>query len=219
MIAETQVGPQTLSVGSRPIIRTDRSAAMCVVDGHARYQEAVLNGNVFSLCLSTTTTGLAAGQIIAGGANAACQFALWNPVSSGVNLVLWQFNLGYVSGTAPAGAWWHYAFNAQSITKITDNTSGTARSMSVPAGPHAFYVCNTGQSAFTFAGQGTPYPLFVTNFAGTGTAQATAFTAQTTDLIDGKIVLPPGIGWIPLAPAAGTSVLVGMSVIWEEIPV
>ena len=229
MITETQIGSQTLAYGARPVLRTDRSAAVVTTDAHARYQEAVLNGNVFGLSLLLATTSpyyIQAGNVVGTAANAITQFAVWNPVSSGVNLVLWQFNLGYISGTPTAGPTWHGLFNAQAVTNPTTIKTGIATAYSAyaknlggfPNTPRASYVC-VPDNTFTFAGNVAPYLISMANFSSTATSQSVSYPVQTTDLIDGKIVLPSGTGWVPLLPGpSGSSVLVGMSVIWEEIP-
>lgn len=223
MITETQVGIQSLAYGSRPVLRTDRSAALTTVDAHARYQEAVLNGNVFGLCLTVVTTATAAGNLmpLTSAVNTTTNFALWNPVSSGVNLVLWQFNLVY-SGTTVTpvgGPVWHGMFNAQGISTVTTYDTGrVARNLGGwQNSPKASYISST--SGTSLAGQGVPYLISMANFCETANTYTYAFVIPTTDNIDGKIILTPGTGWVPLLPGAGTNLLVGFSVIWEEIPV
>ena len=44
-------------------------------------------------------------------------------------------------------------------------------------------------------------------------------TSQAMEQIDGDIVIAPGTCWVPTWTAAGTSMLGGYSVTWEEIPV
>jgi hypothetical protein len=55
-------------------------------------------------------------------------------------------------------------------------------------------------------------------FASTATAQASVSYVNAADPVEGKIVLGPGSLWLPLFPAAGTSMLGNHSVTWEEIP-
>jgi len=215
MIAEIQVGPQILANGVRPAARGDRSAALAVTDAHARFQEAVLNGNVFGLCLTAVTTNPQAGNYLptSGATAASTNFTIWNPIGSGVNLVLWQFNLGYVSGTPAAGPVWHCLYNAQAVSAAV---TGTARNlMGQLSGPHAAYVASAG--GVTMTGQQAPYQVCMANFSGTAIAQAVAYPVNTTDLLEGKIIVPQGMGWVPLLAGAGTYV-VGFSVVWEEIP-
>src|SRR5258708_24627651 len=62
--------------------RADRTSAQVVTDGHGRYQEAVLQNNVFlvaSQSVATTTTGLATTYT---------GLCLSNPVGSGKNICL-----------------------------------------------------------------------------------------------------------------------------------
>jgi len=41
---------------------------------------------------------------------------------------------------------------------------------------------------------------------------------RVVEYIDGEIILPPGVGWVPLWGAAGTSLLNAYSITWEEVP-
>ena len=57
------------------------------------------------------------------------------------------------------------------------------------------------------------------NFTSTNTAQASPYLVTTDDILDGQIIVPQGAGWLPLWGAAGTTLLNGYTVVWEEIPV
>src|SRR2546425_11562392 len=105
--AETIVGPQQKADGSQLAFRSSRTGAGIVADAHGRYQEATIRGNVYSLVLTATSTGVAAGNIAGAAAAASTQFALWNPASSQKALVLLKFGMGVISGTPGAGPMFH----------------------------------------------------------------------------------------------------------------
>src|SRR6266852_3426375 len=127
MLAEGRAGLVKLQDGVPKELRLSRQAEVVTVDGQGRYYELTRLGLVFSLTLTATTTGVAAGNIIGAAAAAATQFALINPLSSGVNLQLLKFGMGVISGTPGAGPLFHgYIPNAGSISAAS--AGGTIRS-------------------------------------------------------------------------------------------
>jgi hypothetical protein len=83
-------------------------------------------------------------------------------------------------------------------------------------GSVAKFVASAAGSALT--GGGAPTTLHIADFASTNTAQASVGELRVIEYIDGEIILPPGIGWVPLWGAAGTTLLNGYSITWEEVP-
>src|SRR5690348_8314168 len=80
--AETIVGPQARGDGTQAALRADRTGAGVVTDAHAKYQEAILRGNTYSLSVAagapSAYTGAAAGTPL---------LAVYNPPNSGKVLV------------------------------------------------------------------------------------------------------------------------------------
>ena len=212
MIAETQVGIQNLTIGAKPILRSDRTAATVVVDGHARFQEAVVNNNVFSF--SGVTTGMGAGQIVGGSAGGNLNFILWNPVGSGRNLVLWQFGLGIISATTSVvGAVFHGMMNTSAVLSgLPGSVTNVSNTKSVAG---TFFVAGGGTA---FLGGTVPYTLYMTNFGLSSTTVQASSPISATENIDGKIILVPGMGWLPLFLGVGSSWALHLSVVWEETP-
>src|SRR5260370_17756804 len=95
--AETIVGPQQKADGSQLPLRSSRTGAGIVADAHGRYQEATIRGNVYSLVLTATTTGVAAGNIAGSAAAASTQFTLWNPSPTHKPSVFLKFRTGVLS--------------------------------------------------------------------------------------------------------------------------
>lgn len=217
MILETQVGIQNLAVGSKSALRSDKSGAIAITDGHARYQETVISSNVFAF--TGTITAIAAGQVQAGAAAAALNFAIWNPVGSGKNLVLWQYGQGIVSSSASSsviGPVWHGMLNTSGVSVLSTGLAYNIGGFS--ARPNANVWFSAGGSAFT--GGLAPFALYMANFGVSGTigAAATAFPIAAVDNIDGKIIVPPGMGWLPMWNLTQANVSYALSIIWEEIP-
>src|SRR5436305_12888471 len=98
-----RVGPQALSDGSLTTARGNKEGAALSSNMGGLYEEATVRGQVFSLVLPLSSTGIAAGHIVGAAAAAATQFAVFNPLTSAKNLVLLEFAMGIVSGTFQAG--------------------------------------------------------------------------------------------------------------------
>ena len=187
--------------------------------GAANYQEAALRGQIFSLNLTAITTGVAAGNLTGAAAAASTQFGLINPFDSGKNLVLVRFGMGVISGTPGAGPLFHgYIPNISSLTAASPG--GTARSNIMGSGNSSVatpWVLAAG-SALTGSTQAVVAQR-IADFSATGTAQAIANGhVRTIEEINGSLIVPPGVMWLPLWGAAGTSLLCGYSVEWLEAP-
>lgn len=214
MLAEGKVGPRVGSAGAQLEHRLDASGVLVVGDGHARYQEQTYRGNTFSMVLTATTTGVAAGNIVAAAAAASTNFALFNPVSSGKLLVLSKFGMGIISGTPGAGPMFHGFIRGVP----TVATTGTILNnyLSGSGGSIALGWATAAGTALT--GGGAVTTLRIANFTSTATAAASVGELNAIEVIDGDIIIPPGVGWVPLWGAAGTTLLNGYSITWEEIP-
>lgn len=216
--AEGRVGPTPLGDGSQGTLRLERTGGLVVAQNHGDFTEATMRGLVFSMQLASTSTGTAAGNIVGAAAAAATQFALFNPVGSGKNVNLIRFNFATVSGTPAAGQVMHGIYTG-GVPTLAAN--GTIRNNLVN-GPGS--VCaNTAYAlaagAALTGGTVAPVPLMAADFAATATAAANTSTVGTAGYLHGLITLPPGTGWVPLLPAAGTSWLQSYGITWEEIPV
>jgi hypothetical protein len=179
-----------------------------------KYTERTLRGSLFHLNLSATTTSVAAGNITGAAAAASTQFALWNPVGSGKNLALLALWVGVISGTVPGGALFHNYANtvptiggSGGITNCLLNSSiaSVAKDVASPGG-----ITLTGGSAL--------FPSRPTSLWFTAGAAANLAGSQSVEVIDGSIIIPPGILYVPCWSAAGTTLLNSYGLMWEEIP-
>src|SRR4029077_12268711 len=172
-------------------------------------------GNVYSLVLTATTTGVAVGNIAGAVAAASTNFVLWNPTASQKALVLLKFGMGVISGTPGAGPMFHGTITTLPTIAslggpaVTNLTGGDTCAVSK-------LVASAASTALT--GGGAPTTLRIADFASTATAQASVGELRVVEYIDGEIILPPGVGWLPLWGAAGTALLNGYSITWEEVP-
>ncbi len=209
------VGAEWGGAGTFKPFTSGISGAQRTTDAHARYMDAVLAGRVYSLNLNATTTGIAAGQIVAAAAAASTNFALFNPAASGKYLVLWHFGMGIISGTSPAGP----LFHGMIISGVpTVAATGTIQSNLLGGGAGSVARTYATAAGTSLTGGTAPLTHSVADFSATATAQAVPGSIKAIDNLDGRIVIPPGIGWLPLWSSAGTSLLSGYSITWEEIP-
>jgi len=217
MLTEQKVGIQNGAEATLNPTRGSRIGGLVVANGQGAHYEAASRGTIFSLVLTAWSTTIAAGNINAAAAAASTQFALWNPVGSGKNLSLLKFGVWPISGTAPVPPVFHsYSVTPPSIdtsvvNPITCNNPGLASSSVARALASAAGANLTGSTALKII---RAADLFIT--AGTA-ANLGGFKVQEN--IDGDIVIPPGICWVPTWIAAGTTFLGGYSITWEEIPV
>lgn len=201
-------------------VRVSRQGSRVITHGHSRYFEPTMRDQVFTLTLPATTTGVAAGNIVGAAAAAATQFGLINPATNTKNLVLIKFGMGVISGTPGAGPIFHgYIPNITSLTAAS--AGGTIRSnrMGVAGASSAIAWSLAAGSALTGSTQ-APVTFRPADFTATATAQAVANGhVKAIEIIDGDLIVPPGVMWLPLWSAAGTSLLNAYSVTWEEVPV
>jgi hypothetical protein len=222
MLLQGQVGSINASDGAQTILRQGRTAELIVSAAKSRYYEAASRGNTFSLALLTTATGVAAGNIVNAAAAAATQFALWNPVGSGVNLCLIETSVSVVSATTmPAGPPFHGLIvgSVPSIASTADSGRGAANARAGSGAPRAKYVNTAAQAGTALTGASAPITFRAMELSFNATGFASAGGTYVDEHLDGEIVLPPGTGWLPLWASAGTSMLNAYSVVWEEIPI
>src|SRR5258706_10278455 len=79
---------------------TSARGGAIVRDGGGKYQEACMRGTVFGACNQSGVTSQA------GLSGTTPVLALYNPVGSGVNVVLWYAGANILASAATAGAVW-----------------------------------------------------------------------------------------------------------------
>ncbi len=209
-----RTGPATLADGiAQAFARGGREGQSISANLGGIYEEACVRGQVFSLVLAATSTGIAAGHQSGAGAAAATQFAVFNPSLSGKNIVLLEWAIGVISGTMPAGPVQHaYIPNVPTLA-----ASGTVLSNLMGSTPSSVAKVYTSAAGAALTGGLAPVNHKLANFASTNTAQASPYLVNTIEYLDGKLVIPPGAGWLPMFSGAGTSLLCGLSVTWREV--
>ena len=207
MISEGKVGEQLkLADGTPGAVRLDNSAALVTTDGHAKYQEATLRGNVFSGSITgqVTTVGLATTYT---------GLVLSNPVASPVNLVLLKGGYSFIV-VFPAVAHIGLMTGYNNGTNVTHTAAVTTRSQ--------FFTGDSGGGYGKLDSSATlPTAPTVNQILGSGLTGAATTNPQITNGmvdLDGSIILPPG-AYVAFYTSTVSGAAGGaFSFTWEEIP-
>ena len=179
-----------------------------VAQACGRFQDAVLRGRCF--LGMTAVTGVAPGTSV----STTAAHALYNPAGSGVYLSILRATLGYVSGTLGAGVMsWNANVNAAAAA--TTGTAITAVNCLLGGGYGA-----SGKPLTTATLPAAPTVLrpFVSLTASLASTAVAPW--QVIEDVDGEIVVAPGCTIsLHSTAAAGTSPLVVIGLLWEEIPI
>lgn len=211
-----RVGPDNNSDSTEVVARMGRQRDLIMSNLNGFYYEQAKRGNKFSMVCDATTTGAAAGNLNGAAAAASTQFALWNPVGSGVDIVLQKVFFGLISGTIVGGPPFH-SLMLNGIPTISSTFSAGRANNMLPGGaaPKARGVAHAAGTALTGGGALTTLrPMGLTYSAGTYAALAGSVAVE---VLDGEIVIPEGFGWVPTLASAGTSVLNTWGVTWDEV--
>ncbi len=165
----------------------------------------VLEGKVFSA--TTAVTGVAPGTAI--GTTGA--YTLQNPLGSGVNLIILEAMMGYVSGTLGAGVV-NYLVNGPTTTPATGTAIVPVNAL--PGGPASVALPKTTSTIVS--------PTLLKPFCSLGASLASTAAAPWAikDRVDGSIIVPPGANLtLHATAAAGSSPLVVFGMTWAEVGV
>ena len=226
MLAQGQTGTINSLDGQQPTVRTGRTGELIATQAHGRFYEQTSRTQIFTLAATTVTTNVALGNQFQAGAagvglaNQTTNFALWNPVGSGINLCLLKWTYAPLSATTLSGGpGFHGVFVNGNPTNSTTADSGRNAFNNLIGGkqPLARYINTVAGTAIT----GGTAPSLLRPMINTYSAAAFASAAGTpvTENIDGDIVIPPGYGWVPLFYNAFTALIASFTITWEEVPI
>lgn len=197
-------------------IRVDQSNAAVVQQAHGRYYEAVKRGNVF--IGSNVITGVAI-PIYSAKENA---LTLWNPVGSGVDLVLLATFVNFVQTTNVAGSLVYGT--VASPGALADVATGAPFATLTAATPVNALVGSSiaSQAIFSPAVNTTTANPSILRGTGISFAALTAATAVApftmVDWVDGSIILKPNTA-IQLVGTTAVAMTANQQFVWEEVPI
>jgi len=221
MLLQGQVGIQSSQDGSLPPVRQGKQGDLIVSELHGRFYEQCSRGTLFSA--GSSTTALSA-NTIGLTASATPIVGVYNPSTSGVNLVILQASLQVsvqaASSTAPGSFVWAASVGNNAIT------TGAA-----PFNRKTLALSGSQAKAFNGAvaltGITNNLVIFEGADMGSGIAITTAVVAATTVVptmvsvqnFDGQIIVPPGGVLALLNTVSTTNISVASRLMWEEVPV
>lgn len=203
-----RVGALVASFGAPTQLRAGRQAELITADAHGRYHEAAVNGGLFHV--SNAVAGVAPGTAF----STTPPMLLWNPPNSGILLSIKQVYVGYVSGTLGAGNLAHGIVASQQ----TLPSGGTEL---VPVNARLTLARTATARALTGSTvSAAPTIIRPSMSLGAALASSVAFPGPAFDNVDGAILVSPGTAWAyqAAAAAAGSSPLIMIGVLWEEVP-
>ncbi len=207
-----QPGIQTVADGAPGIARMDHQAALVVQEAAPVLTEAVYRGIAFSASVPPGTGVVATAAIAATGA----MFTLANPATSGKNLVLWEFNYGFVSGTMSSGTIFLLAHNT--ATPIVAPANGTA--ITPQNQLLAFGTASVANCRFNNTVPATGLVLRNLWNIGIQIPATAAFAATAQYLVHGSLLVAPGTAVsVQAVSAAVTTGLCVIGAVWLEEPV
>jgi len=219
-----QAGPRSVSDGSIEEVRLGRTAELIVQELHARYFETNFRGAVFSDGMGLTSISNATYTVGGIGATTTPVAGVWNPTTSGVNLVIIEATLGLVltalAATGPGGFSWALSTGNGAIS--TGSTPLNRRTF-VNAGSAAKGMTNVALTGITNA-----ISVKFGSSLGGGSAENVAFTAtavamqtaqvSSKELFDGTLIVPPGGVLALLANTTPVAHSAVSAIVWEEVP-
>lgn len=208
VLAELRVGPVIATDATINVQRADKTGASVVTDAHAKYQEAVLRGNVFHASMQA---GASLGTALTA---TAVTLTLYNPSGSGKNLVLLECDVGITTGISAAGtAVLVYAINVnQTAAAPTATTAGVVRNclLNSTTGVGVAYTAATLPAAPVIAKIQSAYRII-------GATPVSEYGVIPNDIVDGKIILPPNTA--VTIQSIGSAISGIVSFLWEEIAI
>jgi hypothetical protein len=226
MLIQGQVGSpaQSATPGANPAIRQGQLGDVIVSELHGRFYEQVYRGAVYSTG-STLTALTSTNATVTGLTGTATPIvAVYNPVSSPVNLVLLQASVqlaanNLTSGAAPGALVWVYS---NGNNAISTGSQPFNRKTLTTAGSYA--------KAFNMTVALTGLTNNLAIFEGAQLQNVTGLTYTTlgstallpsyggVQNIDGSIIVPPGSVFGLMNTVSSTTFSASTNLMWEEVP-
>ena len=217
-------GIQQNSDGVLTALRSGKTGETMISELQGRFYEQTYRGNLYSI--GCVLTPLSAATILLT-ASAQPIVGVWNPTTSGVNLVILQAALraavNNVTATAPGDFVWASSTGNVSLTaglapfnrKTMLNQGSQARAFALSTASLLTGLTNNVVVFESAAELNTPIALNTT----TSAAETPTPTAAAIQNFDGSLIVPPGGVLVLLNTVSTTTVSVGAHLKWEEVSV
>lgn len=215
-----QVGPQVLADGVSAPARQGKTGDLIVQELHGRFYENVYRGNVYSI--GSGVTALSANTISLSNTTTPI-VGVWNPATSGVNLVVLQIGIQVYANTltTPVGPGALVLAASVGNTAVTTGSAPFNRKTLASTGsqakgfPGGVALTGLTNNLVVFDGLELPTQGPVTYSTTTAMQLGGAGVAN----LDGSLFVPPG-GVLALLNTTSTTTMSAVSrMLWEEVPV
>lgn len=208
MLAEGRTGLISASDGSTNPVRSDKTGALVVTQGHGRFQEAVEQGYVFAVVNQTGVTsqaGLSATTPV---------LTLYLPLGSNKKVAIWYVGVTFLVAFAAASAIFVAVGTELQAAAVTGTLTTAHRNLKLG--------CSDGPAARTLLAATLPAAPVAVGLLGaglTGAITTIPFIQTLERWYDGALILLPGSNLsIQTSTASGASAML-CEYIWEEIPI
>lgn len=207
MSADVQTQVSTRADGAIGVMRGGRNGEVVSMDGHSRYQESTYRLNSY-ICSNLGGTPVTTQAGLSGTTPA---LTLYNPIASGVAMVVNDFTLGLA--TAPANSTnFFLAVTTMTTSGPTATTNATTHSALLGYNKSPVGACYRVATL-------TAAPIAVLNVGsviawGNGVPNPVFAPVQFNNSLDGKIILYPGT---TLSVQSSQAASITASFSWEEI--
>jgi hypothetical protein len=207
MLFEARTGLITSRDGGVNAVRGDTSGALVVAQGHASFQEAVRQGNVFSVCNQagvTSQAGISATTPV---------LTLYNSPGSGKDCVVWYVGVTFTVVFAAVSAIFVCVGSDIQTAAVTGTLTTTHRNMKVGL--------TQNPAARTFLAATLPVAPVAIGLLGAGLTGAVNLMPHLQTLerwYNGALILIPGSNLTLQTGAASGASGMFCEYIWEEVP-
>ena len=213
MLGESNVGPKASSDGTQIPLRGDKTGALVSTDAHARYQEAVLRGSVYTANAKSVTVTVTTDITPLPANTGRPQIGVYNPVGSGKNLVILRAGSATVSGT-PGGPFY------LDVIAATGTVITATPSTGIPINNFTLQALGSVTKCYAAtAVTGSAAGVMLRPLGGLAAIAAGAGNYHFVEEIAGEIIVPPGAFICISAHATGTSHVHSCFISWEEVAI
>lgn len=200
------------NLGAPTVQSFDSTRAQRTVDGHARYQNLVLNGNAF--CAANTAAVVFGASLTATGVS----FHLSNPLGSGVNAVILKAVISVVTCTTAGAIGFAYNGLGALTTGVIHGTPGTIQGLKLGIPGAIGAGGGSGSKSQCYFDSAATLPATPVWLRPIGYVNVTALAnaGSIIDEVAGEIILQPGTTLSIVGLTGVGTMIAGLS--WEEIP-
>ena len=208
---DMRIGSQILSDGALTYLRGDATGALVTTAAHGKYSESVMRGNCYMASVKSATVTATTDISPIPASTGRALLGVFNPVTSGKNLMILKIGVATVSGTPGGPLYLDYIAAPSGIVAGIGQAPVNLLTL-LAAGSVARALAAT-VPAQTVVG------VMLRPLGGLAASAVGAGINSTDEEIAGLICVPPGAALVITAHATGTSQVISGYMAWEEVAV